>query len=73
MVTRLFKKNSSSIITEKESSWCTVSIDEFSLKAKIIHIGRGKFKILGDEKEGKYIDRIVDASDVFHCEIETKQ
>jgi hypothetical protein len=36
------------------------------VKAKIKHMGRGKFKILTDESGGEYTNVIVDASDVFH-------
>jgi hypothetical protein len=36
------------------------------VKAKIKHMGGGKFKILTDESGGEYTNVIVDASDVFH-------
>jgi hypothetical protein len=39
-------------------------------EAKIIHKGRGKFKILNDEYGGKYTNKMVDASDVVRCRIE---
>ncbi|HZA69417.1 MAG TPA: hypothetical protein VE548_06930 [Nitrososphaeraceae archaeon] len=53
---------------EKDSSaWCKLSIKETEVKAKIKHMGRGKFKILTDESGGEYTNVIVDASDVFHC------
>ncbi|MGH9978419.1 MAG: hypothetical protein ACRD8Z_21695 [Nitrososphaeraceae archaeon] len=53
---------------EKDSSvLCNLSINETEVKAKIKHIGRGKFKILTDENGGEYTNVIVDASDVFHC------
>ena len=35
-----------------------------------MHKGRGKFKILNDEYGGRYINKIVDASDVVHCNVE---
>ena len=38
-----------------------------TFEAKIIHKGRGKFKILIDEYDGKYYNKIVDASDVIRC------
>ena len=47
-------------------TWCLISIDGREIKAKIIHMGRGKFKIL-DDKDSKYVGKIVDASDVVHC------
>ncbi|MGA7369084.1 MAG: hypothetical protein WBX01_08140 [Nitrososphaeraceae archaeon] len=49
------------------SAWCTLSINEIEMKAKIKHMGRGKFKILADENGGEYTNIVVDASDVFHC------
>jgi hypothetical protein len=44
-----------------------LSICETEVKAKIKHMGRGKFKILTDEKGGEYTNVIVDASNVIHC------
>jgi hypothetical protein len=40
-------------------------IDRKSFEAKIIHKGRGKFKILNDEYGGKYTNKIVDASECY--------
>lgn len=48
------------------SAWCNLSIYETEVKAKIKHMGRGKFKILTDEKGGEYTNVIVDASNVIH-------
>ena len=51
---------------ERCSCWCVLFIDEgVKIDAKIIHKGRGKFKILEDRYMGKYINKIVDASDVI--------
>jgi hypothetical protein len=55
---------------ERYSCWCFIGIDGTSFEAKIIHKGRGKFKILNDEYGGKYTNKIVDASDVIRCIIE---
>jgi len=55
------------ILTVMTDSWCLVSIDGHQIKAKIIHKSRGKFKIVEDEEGGKYVGRIVDASEVLHC------
>jgi hypothetical protein len=49
------------------SARCNLSINETEVKAKVKHIGRGKFKILTDENGGEYTNVILDASDVFHC------
>jgi hypothetical protein len=54
---------------EKDAIWCLVSIEEEKIEAKIVHIGRGKFKILDDVKGGKYTEKKVDASDVFYCRV----
>jgi hypothetical protein len=38
---------------ERYSCWCFLHIDGTGFDAKIIHKGRGKFKILNDEYGGK--------------------
>lgn len=55
---------------ERYSCWCFLYIDEVMLEAKIVHKGRGKFKILNDEFGGRYINKIVDASDIVRCIVE---
>lgn len=50
--------------------WCLVSINELIINAKIVHKGKGNFKILNDEYAGRYIDKIVDASDIIRCNSE---
>ena len=52
---------------ERYSCWCFLRIDGTVFDAKIVHKGRGKFKILDDEYGGKYNNKIVDASDVIRC------
>ena len=53
---------------KKYSCWCFLFVDEgVKIEAKIVHKGRGKFKILEDKCIGKYINKIVDASDVIRC------
>ena len=54
---------------ERCSWWFVLSIDGLGIEAKIIHKGRGKFKILEDNCKGKYIGKIVDASDVIRCKL----
>jgi hypothetical protein len=59
------KANSS---LEKHSSWCTVALeDEIRIKARLAHIGRGRFLILEDAEGGKYVNTKVDASDIVNC------
>ena len=55
---------------ERYSCWCFLCIDGTGFDAKIVHKGRGKFKILNDEYGGKYSNKIVDASDVIRCKTE---
>jgi hypothetical protein len=55
---------------ERYSCWCFLLIDGTKFDAKIVHTGRGKFKILNDEYGGKHTNKIVDASDVIRCKIE---
>ena len=55
---------------ERYSCWCYIVINGIGFDAKIIHKGRGKFKILNDEYGGKYSNKIVDASDVVRCKTE---
>ena len=52
---------------ERRSCWSVVSINRVVIKAKIIHKRGGKFKILDDNRGGRYIGTIVDASDVIRC------
>jgi hypothetical protein len=54
-------------VKNQNSSWCLVAIGNDQVKAKISHVGRGKFKILEDDEDGKYSNIEVDASDVLHC------
>jgi hypothetical protein len=59
----------SSTIMEKYSCWSVLFIDGLVIEAKIIHKGRGKFKIIGDNYKSKYVNKIVDASDVVRCKL----
>ena len=64
-------KNDFNMIIERRCCWCILFIDNgTTVEAKIIHTGRGKFKILEDNCKERYIDRIVDASDVVRCKVE---
>lgn len=59
------------IVAEKYSCWCFLVIGNVVVEAKIIHEGRGKFKILNDKCSRKYVGKIVDASDVIYCRIDS--
>lgn len=50
--------------------WCKYYIDDFvTARVRIEHVGRGKYKIIDDKEGGRYIGKIIDASDVSHFEV----
>jgi hypothetical protein len=51
-----------------EGYWAIISIDEVITRVKIVHKSRGKYRIVGDSKDGKYINRIIDAADIIQVE-----
>jgi hypothetical protein len=42
------------------SVWCLVKIDRTQVEARIIHIGRGRFKVVEDKPGGAFINRVSD-------------
>lgn len=52
---------------ERKSSWCLASIKDVKRRVKIVHVRRGKFKVISDREGDRYADNIIDASDIFHC------
>jgi hypothetical protein len=61
--------NNFNVVIERCSCWAVLYIDSIKIEAKIMHKGRGRFKILEDNYRGKYIGDIVDASDVIRCKV----
>lgn len=51
---------------QTKGTWCLISVANNKVRAKITHVGRGKFRVLEDES-GNYSDLKIDASDIFHC------
>lgn len=51
-------------------TWCTVDHGNNIFQAKIFHLRGGKFEILEDNMQGSYVGKIVDASQIFGCDIE---
>jgi hypothetical protein len=51
-------------------SECLVLIDGQKVKARVVHIGRGKFKILNEGVNRTHVGKIVDAADIVHCRAE---
>jgi hypothetical protein len=52
----------------KSGDWAIISIDGVVTRAKIVHKSRGKYMIVEDSKDGKYINRIIDAGDIMQVE-----
>lgn len=53
---------------EGNSSWCIASINNDKRRVKIVHIGRGKFRVISDAEGNVSADNIIiDASDILHC------
>jgi hypothetical protein len=61
------RNNDFIVAIERSSCWAVLSIDSLKIETKIMHKGRGRFIILEDNYRGKYIGKIVDASDVIRC------
>ena len=55
------------------SAWCTVELGDKIFQARVSHIGRGKFKILQDNQDDRYVGKAVDASDIFGCDTERSE
>ena len=55
---------------DDKTIWCRYYIDDFNtVKVKILHIRRGIYRIVDDREGGKFIGKIIDASDVSHLEV----
>jgi hypothetical protein len=48
--------------------WAIISIDDVITRAKIVHNSRGKYNIVEDSKDDKYVNRVIDAGHVIHVE-----
>jgi hypothetical protein len=51
----------------KLSFWCTAIVNGADMRIRVRHTGRGKFQVLESELDMGV--RIVDASDIVHCDI----
>src|SRR5919201_5287862 len=54
---------------DKDAAWCTVDYDENIFQAFVVHKRRGKFLILKDNQEGRYVNSVIDASNILACEV----
>ena len=48
--------------------WAIISIDGVIIRSKIVHKSRGKYVIVEDSKDGKYVNRAIDAEDIMQVE-----
>jgi len=55
--------------SDNDSSWCNLLINGSNVRAKVKHVGSGKYRIIEDNGDGKYLGKVVDASDIFHCNL----
>jgi hypothetical protein len=72
MISRIQKvmmNESMSYKDSDDSSWCNLLINGSNVRAKVKHLHAGKFRIIEDKVDGKYVGTVVDASDIFHCNL----
>jgi hypothetical protein len=65
----LFQRKERQADDDRRATWCRVEYSNQVFRAQLLHIGRGKFKILNDNQEGAFIGQIVDASDILNGEV----
>ena len=53
---------------KETGSWCTIDFDSKVFRAELVHVGRGKFKIVNDNQDGAYKGKKIDASDILNCD-----
>ena len=51
-----------------QGDWAIVSIDRAITRVRIVHKSRGRYVIVEDSKDGKYINRVIDAGDILQVE-----
>jgi hypothetical protein len=54
-------------ITDARSAWCSIELNSSAITTRVNHISAGKFIIVEDKEDGKYVGIIVDASEIIHC------
>ena len=55
--------------SDNNSSWCNLLTNGSNVRAKVKHVGSGKYRIIEDNADGKYVGKAVDALDIFHCNL----
>jgi hypothetical protein len=51
----------------KLSFWCTAIVGGTHVRVRIRHIGRGKFQIIESDLDTGA--KVIDASDILHCDV----
>ena len=54
---------------ERNAAWCVVDIEGKIFRARVIHVGRGRFLVIEDNQDSDFVDKIVDASNILGCEL----
>ena len=57
------------VLTKSNSTWCNLLINGSNVRAKVKQVGSGKYRIIEDNGDGKYVGKVVDAYDIFHCNL----
>src|SRR5919106_3480965 len=58
-------------MTNNLGSWCVVSVNGMEAIATILHIGRGKFRII-KHYGTKLANSVIVASDILNCKVEER-
>ena len=53
---------------DPSGDWAIISIDGVITRAKIMHKSRGRYATVEDSKDGKYLNRVIDAEDIVQVE-----
>jgi hypothetical protein len=56
------------VMSSPNGDWAIVSIDGAITRVKIVHKSRGRYVIVEDSKDGKYLNRVIDAGDIMQVE-----
>ena len=55
--------------SDNDSSWYNLLINGSNIRAKVKNVGSGKYRIIEDNGDGNVGKVVVDASDIFHCNL----
>jgi hypothetical protein len=63
----LAKQKKPEISLHKLSFWCTAIVNDAKVRVRIRHAGGGKFQVI--EADARMDLKIIDASDIIHCDV----